>query len=595
MRLLAGLALALLLSGAPRTVDELWTGFDPRALPLESEVAQEWKRDNLTIRRIYYTSEISSGHKVRVIGYYGFPAQPGKMPGILHIHGGGQTATREYVEYWAKRGYAALSINWGGYPLEQDPAQGNTDWGPIRAAQRDTTNTYRVTPDARVNSWYHWAIACRRGLTFLEQQMEVDPSRLGIFGVSMGGRLTWLVAGLDRRVKAAASVYGAVKMSEPLDGIPGSEQVRFEPADREIWRGTLDAEAYAPRIQCPFLLLSATDDFYGAMDLVARVVATIPHKNRWMTFTPHFNHHVAPEQSAALPLFMDRWLKDGPAWPATPQIRLELKGTPRAVVRADRPRQVRKISIYYSTDPHPQSRFWRLTATPRLQLSEAGNGLYAFANVLYESGLSLSTPVASATAEALRKAKIEANDPPVRLIDDFQAGWEGWFVYQATPNLLLGDKTFFRKVDGPEGGKALEAHEDQGSSWKFSTRKTGDPKWRGADGAALQFSIRAAQPNRIVVVAVENEFRRPHKTRTFLAEVPVEGGGGWQVVRLPLGTFRAHEGGETLPSWRSVNLLSIQSQYSYRAGTADPREFRSVGEKWQGPPPAIARIEWTLD
>ena len=74
MRLLAGLALALLLSGAPRTVDELWTGFDPRALPLESEVAQEWKRDNLTIRRIYYTSEISSGHKVRVIGYYGFPA-----------------------------------------------------------------------------------------------------------------------------------------------------------------------------------------------------------------------------------------------------------------------------------------------------------------------------------------------------------------------------------------------------------------------------------------------------------------------------------------------------------------------------------------
>ena len=36
----------------------------------------------------------------------------------------------------------------------------------------------------------------------------MDRDRLGIFGVSVGGTLTWIVAGVDARVKAAAPIYG---------------------------------------------------------------------------------------------------------------------------------------------------------------------------------------------------------------------------------------------------------------------------------------------------------------------------------------------------------------------------------------------------
>src|SRR5262249_10218583 len=155
-----------------------------------------------------------------------------KLPAILHIHGGGQNATKEYVRYWMKKGYAALSINWGGIPQSADPKGETTNWGPLEAYQLDRTNTYRTKPDTRSNSWYHWTIACRRGLTFLEQQPEVDKNSIGIFGVSMGGRLTWLVAGTDPRVKAAASVYGAVSMQREIAGHPGSEQVKFDSPDK---------------------------------------------------------------------------------------------------------------------------------------------------------------------------------------------------------------------------------------------------------------------------------------------------------------------------------------------------------------------------
>jgi pimeloyl-ACP methyl ester carboxylesterase len=63
-------------------------------------------------------------------------------------------------------------------------------------------------PSVRVSSWYLWTRISRRALTCLEQQPGVDPDRLGIFGVSMGGTIVWPLAAMDRRVAAACAIYG---------------------------------------------------------------------------------------------------------------------------------------------------------------------------------------------------------------------------------------------------------------------------------------------------------------------------------------------------------------------------------------------------
>src|ERR1039458_8207260 len=55
----------------PATLDELWQDFDPKRLPLEAEIAQEWKLDACTIRTVFYTSEVSQGFMVRVAAYFG--------------------------------------------------------------------------------------------------------------------------------------------------------------------------------------------------------------------------------------------------------------------------------------------------------------------------------------------------------------------------------------------------------------------------------------------------------------------------------------------------------------------------------------------
>lgn len=584
----------------PATLDELWQDFDPKSLPLEAEIAQEWKLDACTIRTVFYTSEVFQGFKVRVAAYFGLPAAAQKAPAILHIHGGGQTAIREYVEYWARRGYAALSIDWGGYPLEHDPANGNTDWGPIAAYQRDSKNTYRVRPDPRVNSWYHWAIACRRGLTFLADQPQVDAGRMGIFGISMGGRLTWMVAGLDDRVKAAASVFGAVSLAEPVPSLPGTEQVHFEPEDLKIWRATLETDPYIARIHCPFLFLGASDDFYGVMDLVDRAAGWIPHRNHWQTYTPHFNHHSEPAESAVLPMWMDRWLKAGEPWPASPALRLEIAATPRALVSPEQHGLVDSVRIFYSLDPYPQSRFWRSAEVSRrgaswtapLPLTDTTRGLWVYATVRYQSGLLLSSRMARANASELHKCGVLQTDPPQALIDDFRNGARDWFVPSVPPNPLLGEARYFETADGPYGGRAVAVQPERGPRWRMATRKTGDPKWRGPAGAALELVMQSRDPHSIVVLATENEWRRPKRTRIFAAKVQLRGGAAWEHLHVGLEQFHPLEGEGALKSWNDVNLLTIESQYQARAASRDGGTVQWMGEPWQGPPPLIGRVAW---
>jgi len=47
-----------------------------------------------------------------------------------------------------------------------------------------------------------------RGLDLLSQMNEVDSSKLGVTGISGGGALTWYIAAIDERIKAAATVCG---------------------------------------------------------------------------------------------------------------------------------------------------------------------------------------------------------------------------------------------------------------------------------------------------------------------------------------------------------------------------------------------------
>jgi glycerophosphoryl diester phosphodiesterase/dienelactone hydrolase len=578
---------------APQTVSALWANFDPRQEQVAAKTVREWKDDGITYRYVTFHIGTFQGRKARMAAFYAFPQSKKKLPGLLHLHGGGQRAFLHEVQYYAKRGYACLSINWGGRQMEDaKPGDPNTDWGAVDPTQKNVPGYFNLKPgdkyldpfeSPRNNNWYLLTIGARRGLTFLEQQEEVDPKQLGVYGHSMGGNLTVYVAGSDNRIKVAApSAGGQGFRTVPWKLLP--EQRRRTPnGDMELFRATLGFQSYAKHIKAPLLWLGATNDFHGIMDDTYRTGDLIPGEVRY-AFAPHLNHRFTPEFAVTRPLWIDQHLKGTVRFPGKPISKLILNADdriPRFEVKPDSSMPVERVEIMYSVDPDPQARFWRTadaTSTnnmwsAQLPIMSTGQPLFAFANVFYRlvkpeavqfakptSTFALSSSLHTATPKELRGAKLKSTDKPSLLIDDFSSGWQDWHRLSA---------------DNPH-------------HWQYWTRKINDPKWRGRDGYQLSFDVKSEKPNELVVVMTENSFRSYRgKQQDFVAVVGLKGGADVQSVKLTPADFKRMGNGEPLKSWQHVDLLGFRAYHEQRRGSG-----RVGSNRWAGSQPEFRNLRW---
>ena len=599
------LNIALAADEVPHSVKELWADFDPRKDAIETEIIREWKEDGGIYRLVRYLIGHFKGKPARMAAIYGFPeGTKDKLPAVMHIHGGGQRAFLHEVKLLVGRGYAALSVNWGGSGTgkppfntceKSEPGDPNTDWGAVDPSQLNVQGYSTMLPGPgqfyedrehpKNNNWYLLTLGCRRGLTFLEQQPEVDPQRLGVHGYSMGGNLTMYVAGTDDRVKAAVPGVGGQgwrwKSHEFIGGNAQQEQIK---GDVEVFRHTMSFESYAPLIRCPVLHRSATNDFHGWMDDVYHTNALIEGQPTRYSWVPHMNHHLTPEVAVTMPLWFDHYLQGKPALPETPRSRLLLAPEPVLRVTPDvKSLPVARVEIYYSVDPDPRARFWRGATVVRdgedyvatLPLHSHDLPLFAFANVVYSlpapeslaaipgfakpvKEVCLSSLLHSHSSSEVKVANPQLTAKSTTLIDDFSHGLRDWYVLNA------GNAT----------------HQ------QLWTRKVTDPLWQGPEGSKLQITLKMPQTNRMSFVLQQNEWRSYRgQRRTFVCAREIEGADAEQTLTLSLADFTSSEGSPE--TWAQVDQLGLC------AHVVTPGTSASQAPLWKGAAPTFVRLQWT--
>jgi len=583
----------------PQNLDELWLGYDPRPEPLEAQVAREWKEGDITCRVVLFTIGTFKGTKSRLAAFYAFPRSEKKLPALLHIHGGGQSAQLSEVISLARNGYAALSINWGGNRMSigRDVYDGpNADWGAVDAThppQRDPVNHFvTLAPNAftldtvespRNSAWFLVLIAARRAITFLESQPEVDPERIGACGHSMGGKLTTDLAGIDRRVRVAVPSCGGTGDVPQEPPAPG----RGKPGPSPLVLRCISDNPHIERIACPILYLGPTNDFNGHLDNLSTTWRSLPADRVRYSITPHMNHLHRPEFAVTQLLWFEQHLRGAFAVPQTPRIDLNLKtadGIPAVTVTPDAAKPVKSVDIYYSIDPQVETRFWRDALAVRkgeawvaaCPILSAEQPLLVFANVLYElpepyrmtqklAFFGISSKVISVRPEELQAAGVKATDKPSLLIDDGARGWHDWF----------------------------QTNWDHPPLWTAWTRKVKDPKWRGPEGARLMLEIRSAGDNTLVLSFTSNSWGAFAKqpTGTYLVEKKLRASSAWQPVSVSLDDLLPTKV-ETPPlkTWQYLTELGLGAGGGtvFKNGTevklgnrtwAGPREFRNL--RWE--------------
>ena len=591
---------------APQTFDALWADYDPRKEPLEPEVLKEWEEEGVVLRVLRYRIGIFKGQKAMMAAVYGFPKGGTKLPGLVQIHGGGQYADYKAPLTNAKRGYATLSIAWAGrisapgYTVNPDGValfwtgktndpnyRVTTDWGALDAYHapcRNPKNNFgTVTPAAwtldavespRNNPWFLCTLGARRALTFLEQQPEVDAEKLGVYGHSMGGKLTVMTTGADTRIKASAPSCGGV-----------SDRT----TDEALYHATIADNVYLSRITCPILFLSPANDFHGRIDDLQKALGEIPGKAWRVTCAPHHNHQDTEPYQVAGPLWFDQYLKGTFACPATPESTLTLKtatGVPGFSVKPDASRDLLFVDIFYTQQgqadgekndrENTMARFWHCAKAKRvgdswtaeLPLLGTDKPLWVYANVLYPlkepvtgagyyyglytaKAFTVSSRLTIATPAQLQAASVKATDTPSLLIESFENGWQKeWFTYDLTDN------------------------------WARKTHKLYDPKWQAPASSKLALDVRSEQPNKMVV-----------GVDSCAAEVQLKGGAEWQSVILSTADFLDAEG-KALPQWKGSRELRLGPKESLRSKKGDDQKSRVLGAEWQGPKPEFRNLRW---
>ncbi len=613
----AAASLAVLLSPpsalcapTPKTLTELWADFDEqdRSTPLDIEILKQWEQDEIVCRIIRYNIGVFKGATSKVAAFYAFPKSAGKLPAILDLHGGGQSASLSTVVTYAKRGYTALSLNWGGnkMSLGQENWTGpQTDWGNVDAThppQRNTSNHFveNLKPDdltldhvesPRNSNWFLVLTAARRAVSLLQKQSEVDPSRIGVRGHSMGGKLTTDLAGIDQRIKAAVpSCGGSGDLIESEDIVPGGSRAKRSPVELAC----ISDNAYLPRISCPILWLSPTNDFHAHIDNMAWNWKDLPDDRTRFSISPHLNHHHTDEHAITEYLWFEENLKGAPfKLPKTPLIQLELNtqnGIPQVKVTPDPSHPPQRVDIYYSTDPHALTRFWRDAKATKsgpswiasCPIMSTDQPIFTFANVIYETPtpalnisqqagrtnsptFAISSRVKSASQSHLKAAGVKPSDQPDRNIDDGSRGWHDWF------RLNWGHPPL----------------------WTATTRKLKDPKWRGPDDATLNFEIRCESDNQLVITFNCNAWgaMTPGKPPVDYCVVkPLKASPDWQPISIALNELISPDPKNTTPltDWQTVTELTISPTGSFKV---DGQKSTVTGKPWKGPR-EIRNLRW---
>lgn len=577
----------------PGTLEEIWEGYEKNYdanNPQEVKIHKTWEVDGgaIVVNWAQFTLGTFQGKKSIVCGYWAYPKGAHKLPGLVVFHGGPQTASDNGAVNWARLGYAVFHPNHNDKVAMGGEAQGlpNTDWGALNAwgakgpdgpFQADET-TMDAVPSPR-NDWqFPRQMSGRRIISFLQQQPQVDPSRIGVRGHSTGGSLTTLVS-IDPRVTAAVPSVGGVggfmDMHPVITG--NTRHLRLDGERRVLFDETLEMRTFWKKMHAPVLLLGASNDF-NAPDWNCLEALRLTGVDKRYTTCANYNHAFPPVTMVADYLWFQDKLKGQFSYPATPQAVLILDRDDAVPVFQVTPAQtelkLKRVEMFYTGGRNPLTRFW-ITA----EATQNGDGsweascpvthtdepLTAFANLIYEiepikapnhkyngqSEMAVSSDYAYASPDDLQAAAVKASPIQTRVIDDFSAGLRDW------------------------GGNLSNGH-----WWQIDTRKVSDPRYLGPKGAELVIEINSPVAGQKMGIQLERNFMEANnREQVFYAfiDLPKQ---GWNTVRIKTGDLH-NPYGWPLDDWHKVSRLALMSagrlknqiegDYAQRAGEVTKR------------------------
>lgn len=297
------------------------------------------------IRSLYYAGETFQGKPTRVFAYYATPdtiagrtSTAQRYPAIVLVHGGGGSAFPQWAKLWAERGYAAIAMDLAGCGADKTRLP---DGGPGQGHDMK----FETIDQGVTEQWTYHAVAnVIRAHSLIRSFPEVDPNRTAITGISWGGYLTCIVAGVDDRFGAAVPVYGCGFLYENSAWLGDFAKMTVE--HKFKWINLWDPSQYVGSATMPMLFVNGGKDGAYPPDSHARTYSLVKSP-KYLHFVPDLPHGHIFDRPTAIEVFVDQQLNNGTPLPRISDPLID-DGNVTATVETSTP--LVQANLHYTTD-----------------------------------------------------------------------------------------------------------------------------------------------------------------------------------------------------------------------------------------------------
>ena len=526
---------------------------------------REW---GLEIRnRHVYTHVQFSGHCVedgetRIYARFGEPFGTGKKPAVLFLPDVGESCDEELMGYFIDRGYAVLVPDYcacGG----EEGSEFCTTFPPSLAYANFKTakGVYDLKNlETEKTAWFEWTYVALYAIKYLQSRRDIG--NIGVVGVRKGGEIAWQTM-LSPDVKCGVPI-NAVGWRSFLN-IPKfnvNEATRFSDEERQYIAG-IEAQSYAPYVQCPVLMLCALRDHEFDCDRAYDTYSRIGNEDgNALLYSLDTGACIGPNGLTDMDLFLEKNLKGREIYlPATLNVVVEQDGDELDVrVECDKEGILEETGVFYAeskvTTKSPYRDWHRIFKAPgrtvkdgvahcRIKPFSGADAGYVYAYAKYINGFRVTSKIvckrlANPNPNAVRSHHLfGGTEMDCFSIAEYQESAIGgiFLEKEAIPKTVLG-------YGGIHGAYSVGG---------IRTYKISSPRYVPEENAFLSFDVYSKTTQdiqvSIEVANVETEEER------YVCEVEVKGGGKWKRIILKPVHFKGEKCGYTLENFYHGSAL----------------------------------------
>ena len=546
------------------TPSNIFNGID-FGLNLEIEVLSENIINGVKFKKIYFSARQINGKRPKGYGVLAESISNSPSPLIVIIGDISHSFDEDLLAYYARDNFNVFMFDYYGedskktnftkYPLEIDYAN------YIRAGRHfkfaDTT--------ARETCYFEWCALGYYGVSAAIELCNIIDKKIGLLCIGTGANIAWMLSSLDKRISASCTVFSAGW--NEYEGIYkyGSNNVVINiDEEREKWLAGIAAESYAKFITAPMLFISCTNNKMTHMERTCDTISRIPEKIFTLTcFSPRFSNVIGFKNTKNISLFFKKYLyMQDITLPKKLYCSIENQDGKAAInVLAEKSDDIALIVIYYCEgEINPCARNWfeinidtfaeKFTGYPKLSFEN--NQLFAYANITYKSGITVSSNVCVKRIKDLNISLPVYRRSPVLYNSIMDKDCFTIFIPNKTKisNMFLEDYSVCLK-EGPGGIFGIKA-----KSGSLATFKAGDVSFKGIDDESFKFDVYSSEPQELTVYFYDKAGRSDEHYHTCI--IKLMGGNLWQPAEIKKHNLKTPEG-QNLKSWDDICMVGFDA------------------------------------